>query len=136
MMPFDPAAAPTPSVEASPRSGRAPERTGRTRGRRGGGEPRPAPEAAAAPAETAAPPRAGEPARQHERAPRERQDRGHERGSRARSDRPPERPAPDRAQPDRRPHGRDRDDGDDGVVGFGRDVPAFLSKPPPARSDD
>jgi hypothetical protein len=43
-----------------------------------------------------------------------------------------ERP-PRRDDPRRR---RDREEGDD-VVGFGRDVPAFLAKPPgPRRSDD
>ena len=152
MAPFDPATAPppAPASEAAPRperaarterserperterAERAPERTGRTRGRRGGSEPRPEPEAGhdAAPAPTAAPAVAREP----ERAPRER-----ERPERERNDRN----RPPRAQPDRQPdrargeRGRhDRDDGDDGVVGFGHDVPAFLAKPPPPRSED
>jgi superfamily II DNA/RNA helicase len=138
MTPFDPTAAPSPQTETTPRAERPPGRTGRTRGRRGGGEDRTTRDAAApSPAEAAAPPAAREPARQAqqqpERPPRERPDRerGHERGPRART----ERAQPDRPAPERQPRGRDRDDGDDGVVGFGRDVPAFLSKPPP-RSDD
>jgi hypothetical protein len=56
-----------------------------------------------------------------------------------------ERAAPERSadrssrneRSDRGRGGRDRDhDGDENVVGFGRDVPAFLSKAPPVRSDD
>ena len=152
MTPFDPASAPAPASEPAARSERPPERTGRTRGRRGGREPRP--EAATPAAETATPAEAREPADQQERAPRGRPERGRggDRGGRPVSDRPQpeharqersaqERPAPDRAQsdraqPDRRPRGGDRDEGDDGVVGFGRDVPAFLSRPPPPRSED
>ena len=127
------------------REERPPGRTGRTRGRRGGSE-RPAPEAApaAAPAETAAREpvleRAPEPARE----PRERQDRNRGRGGdrdrgqqAGQQDRPRQDRGPDRSQDrgsERRP--RDQDDGDNGVVGFGRDVPAFLSKPPPPRSED
>ena len=141
-----PARAPRPEREASPvqegrpeseaRAERAPERTGRTRGRRGGGEPRPAPTDEAAPVQATQP----APAREPDRAPQERNDRN--RGGR--SDR--DRPQPDRQRQDRGPdrgsdrggerNPRDRDDGDDGVVGFGRDVPAFLSKPPPPRADD
>jgi superfamily II DNA/RNA helicase len=156
MAPFDPSTAPEPAAKAAPRPERAPraepaerserserppERTGRTRGRRGGGEPRPVQDAA--PAEAAAPAPVREPDRPQRDRP-ERAERGsdrgggrgqdRERGPRGGQDRPAQdRPAQDR-QPDRRP--RDRDDADDGVVGFGRDVPAFLSKPPPPRSDD
>ena len=141
MAPFDPEAAPPPAAEPAPRAERAPERTGRTRGRRrGGAEARSAQDAAAAaPAapETAAPASAREPERPAPERDRPRQPRS-EGGQH-------DRPRPDRAQPDRRPReanragdrdrGRDRDDGDDGVVGFGRDVPAFLSRPPPPRSE-
>jgi superfamily II DNA/RNA helicase len=143
MAPFDPATAPPAAAKPGPRAERPeraeraerterpPERTGRTRGRRGGGEPRPAQESAvsATPVETAAP----APAREPERPSRDRPQRS--RGPRPDRDRPlPDRPRQERAQPDRRP--RDGDDGDDGVVGFGRDVPAFLSRPPPPRSED
>jgi superfamily II DNA/RNA helicase len=138
MAPFDPTTAPPPAAEAAPRPERAerpPERTGRTRGRRGGSEPRPAPEAAPAAAEAAAP----APTREPERPSRDRPDRSRPPRSqpeRAQQDRPrQDRPRQDRAAPER--HQRNRDDGDDdGVVGFGRDVPAFLSKPPPPRSED
>jgi superfamily II DNA/RNA helicase len=138
MAPFDPATAPPPAAEAAPRperTERPPERTGRTRGRRGGSEPRPAPEAAPAPVEAAAPAPAREPERpSRDRPDRDRQDRN--RPPRAQQDRArQDRPRQDRAAPER--HQRSRDDGDDdGVVGFGRDVPAFLSKPPPPRSED
>jgi len=137
MAPFDPSTAPPPSAEAAPRPERAerpPERSGRTRGRRGGGEPRPAPEAPApVEAEARAPaPEPEGPAR--ERPERHRGPRGDRDRSRGRPQ--PEGPREERHQPDRRPRGRERDDGDDGVVGFGRDVPAFLSRPPPPRSDD
>jgi len=141
MTPFDPTTAPPPSADAAPRAERPPERTGRTRGRRGGGgDARPAPEPQAAPA--TAPSEAAAPAREPAAREPERAPRGPDRGPRARQDRPErgpdrskDRPArPERAPPERRP--RDRDDGDDGVVGFGRDVPAFLSRPPPPRSDD
>jgi superfamily II DNA/RNA helicase len=121
MAPFDPATAPA-AAEAAPRperTERPPERTGRTRGRRGGSEARPAPQPAPAPVEAAAAPAPERPSR--------------DRPDRSSGGRPP-RPPQDRAPPEARR--RDRDDGDDGVVGFGRDVPAFLSKPPPPRSDD
>jgi superfamily II DNA/RNA helicase len=120
MAPFDPATAP-PAAEAAPRPERVerpPERTGRTRGRRGGSEPPPAPQPATRPAEAAAP--------APERPSGDRPDRS--------GGRPPPRAPQDRAPPEARR--RDRDDGDDGVVGFGRDVPAFLSRPPPPRSED
>ena len=173
MAPFDPASAPVAAAETAPRAERAsrperaprgepagrgerpPERTGRTRGRRGGGEPRPAPETSPAPEASPGPPEATAPAREPERPQRDRpaQDRpergrDRNRGPRGGQDRPSQdRPVQDR-QPqdrqaqDRRPRDRDvpdrdahdRDRGDDGVVGFGQDVPAFLSKPPPPRS--
>jgi superfamily II DNA/RNA helicase len=138
MAPFDPATAPPSAAEAAPRPERAerpPERTGRTRGRRGGSEPRPAPDAAPAPVEAAAPAPVREPERpSRDRPDRDRQDRP--RPQRAQQERAPQdRPRQDRAAPER--HQRNRDDGDDdGVVGFGRDVPAFLSRPPPPRSED
>jgi superfamily II DNA/RNA helicase len=119
MAPFDPATAPA-AAEAAPRperTERPPERTGRTRGRRGGSEPRPAPQPALPPVVAAGP--------APERSSRDRPDRS--------GGRPP-RPPQDRPAPEARR--RDRDHGDDGVVGFGRDVPAFLSKPPPPRSED
>ncbi len=140
MAPFDPDAAPVEAAEASPRlerSERPAERKGRTRGRRS--EPRSiedAVPAVAEPIEAAAPVQAREP----ERPARDRPEHGHERGHererspRADRDRPQsDRPRQDRPQPDRRP--RERDEGDDNVVGFGRDVPAFLSKPPPRSQD-
>ena len=117
MAPFDPATAP-PAAEAAPRperTERPPERTGRTRGRRGASEPRPAAQPAPPSVEAAAP--------APERPSRDRPERSS-------SGRPP------RPQPPSDARRRDRDDGDDGVVGFGRDVPAFLSKPPPPRSED
>jgi superfamily II DNA/RNA helicase len=143
MAPFDPATAPPPATETAPspaRAERPPERTGRTRGRRGGSEPRPAPEAAPAPVEAAAPTPAHEPERpSRDRPDRDRQDRSRPpRGQQERAQ--PERARQDRPRQDRAAserHQRSRDDGDDdGVVGFGRDVPAFLSKPPPPRSED
>ena len=148
MEPFDPANAAAPAAETAPRPQRAarsepnerderpPERTGRTRGRRGGGESRPAPDAPAAPApaEAAAPAPAREPDRLQRDRP-ERHDRN--RGPRAPQERPAEGRQSQERQAERRPsRDRDRDDGDDGVVGFGRDVPAFLSKPPPPRAKD
>ncbi len=161
MTPFDPATAPAPEEAAArpERTERPPERSGRTRGRRGGGEPRPAPDAATVePAQAvdqaAAPQPASEPQPQAERPSRDRPDR--DRGPRNRDDRPEaDRPQPDRQRAEggrdrdrgrndrgRNDRGNDRggdrgrDEGDDGVVGFGRDVPAFLSRPPPPRSED
>ncbi|HLZ76402.1 DEAD/DEAH box helicase [Phenylobacterium sp.] len=144
MTPFDPTTAPTPSDDAAPKPERS-ERGGRGRGRGRRGEERPATDAAApahldaAPIEAAAPAPAREPQPQPERAPRERQER--DRGPRARDDRPQRTEGGrDRGRQERggerNDRGRDRDDGDDGVVGFGRDVPAFLSRPPPPRSED
>ncbi|HEY2358693.1 MAG TPA: DEAD/DEAH box helicase [Phenylobacterium sp.] len=145
MAPFDPATAPS-AAEAAPRperTERPPERTGRTRGRRGGSD---APSTPAPAAEAVAPPptrEADQPARERperSRSARSGQDRGaQERGGRdrARPDRGDDtRSRQDRPAPERQPAGRNRDDADDGVVGFGRDVPAFLSRPPPPRSDD
>jgi superfamily II DNA/RNA helicase len=159
MAPFDPANAPPPAADSAPRperaarperterperndrperterAERAPERTGRTRGRRGGSEARPESDAGHEAAPVSTPAAAPAVAREPERAPRER-----ERPERERNDR---NSRPPRAQPERQPdrargeRGRhDRDDGDDGVVGFGHDVPAFLAKPPPPRSED
>jgi superfamily II DNA/RNA helicase len=136
--PFDP----TAEVVAAPEAPR-PERPARSRGRRGGSE-RPAPVQAAPDPMTAAAVVHEEP-----RPPRDRPERRPERdrpprqhAERPRAEHPPrdnagrDRPDRDRPDRDRGRHSRDRDDGDDGVVGFGHDVPAFLAKPPPARSDD
>jgi hypothetical protein len=109
----EPRLAPEPRPE---REGRGP----RSRGRRGGGE---------RPAEPTVQPEAPLPAAEvrEPRPERERQPR-------------PAAERADRSRPPRdqtRDRGRDRDhDGDDGVVGFGRDIPAFLTKAPPVRSDD
>jgi len=128
MEPFDPAKAPAEPAEArAPRPEREPradreDRPERDRGRsrRGRGERRPD----AAAAEVAAPqPRPDREPREH-REPRE-----------ARDHREPRRNDRDRGQ--RRDGGADRADQgerDDNVKGFGRDVPAFLARPP--RNDD
>jgi len=150
MAPFDPSAAPpAPSpADAGPGLTQRPrERTGRSRGRRGHSDAAPSVESAPATqtrtqeARTQeARPQEPEPtaaAAREPRAPRERPEHGREAAeasNRSAPDRPPrDRPRQDRGQPERRP--RDRDDTDDGVRGFGRDVPAFLSRPPP-RTDD
>ena len=147
MAPFDPATVPA-ADEAAPRPERAerpPARTGRTRGRRGASDAASAPEPTAADAVAPAPTReADQPTRERperNRTARSGQDRGgaQDRGGRdrARQDRGDDtRSRQDRPAPERQPGGRGRDDADDGVVGFGRDVPAFLSRPPPPRSDD
>ncbi|MGZ3375483.1 MAG: helicase-related protein, partial [Phenylobacterium sp.] len=153
MQPFDPSTAPPSAPEDTAPKPERPERGergGRGRGRGRRGEERSASEAAPAapaPIEAAAPAR--EPAPQPERAPRDRDDRDRpDRGPRARDDRPQradgghDRGRPDRGgdrdrggERQRNERGRDRDD-NDGVVGFGSDVPAFLSRPPPPRSED
>jgi superfamily II DNA/RNA helicase len=127
--PFDPTAEVVATAEA-PR----PERPARSRGRRGGSEPRPAPAETAAP-EAAAP----APTREEARPPRgERPERRPERDRGPRTQRAERAPRdePRREHPDRSRAPRDRDADDDGVVGFGHDVPAFLAKRPPVRSDD
>ncbi|THD62867.1 DEAD/DEAH box helicase [Phenylobacterium sp.] len=121
MEPFDPAAAPQPAAEAAPRPQRAerPERSERRpRGRRD--EPRPEASEAPAPVE----------ARETERPAREPAHRERERPERDR----PDRNRPDRGRSEASRRDNDRDGGDDGVVGFGRDVPAFLSRPPRSES--
>ena len=151
MAPFDPTTAPPQAAEAAPRperTARPPERTGRTRGRRGGSEPQKAPDAAPAPVAVEA---AATPVRDQERSPREHSERDRperdrserdrnerNRGPRVAQDRPPQDRRPERGPEQGRSQTprHDRDDGDDGVVGFGRDVPAFLAKPPPPRSED
>jgi len=128
MTPFDPTTAPPPEP-AAPRAER-PERGGRTRSRRGRSEDRPVAETAApAPAEA----RPAPPPREPER-PRERPER--ERPQRAAQDRGPSPERNRRDRPEQRSDHRPDNDRDDGVVGFGRDVPAFLSRPPPPRSED
>ncbi len=116
MEPFEADSAPPAARTAAPHAEpakEAPERKGRDRGRRS--EPRRAAEVPA----VASPPLEPTP------APPSREPEHHSK-ARTQPDRPLRR---ERAAPEHRP--RDRDDGDDGVVGFGRDVPAFLSKPPP-----
>jgi superfamily II DNA/RNA helicase len=164
MQPFDPSTAPPPGAEAQARperTERPPERSGRSRGRRGGAESRPEPQALAE-AAAPAPSRERQEPERPERERSERGGRGRDRGRRDQGEHPSqersqaERPQAERSQPERhradrpdrdRPdrgrndRGRerdahDRDGGDDGVVGFGRDVPAFLSRPPPPRSED
>ena len=120
MTPFDPATAPAPSPDGAPAAER-PARPRRERGRRSAA-PDAAPEEAVAPT----PVRDAPPRREPER-PRERPERARAAPERQ-ADRPPERA---RGGRDRRDH----DEADDGVVGFGRDVPAFLSRPPPPRSE-
>jgi superfamily II DNA/RNA helicase len=135
--PFDP----TAEVVTTPDAPR-PERPARSRSRRGGSERPAAAQAASNPmTEAAAMPA---PVREEPRPPRDRPERRPERdrpprqqAERPQADRlPRDNPQGDRHDRDRGRHSRDRDDGDDGVVGFGHDVPAFLAKPPPARSDD
>jgi superfamily II DNA/RNA helicase len=138
--PFDPTAAaadPGPgeaATETPPRPERT-ERSGRSRGRRGGGD-RPAEVSEAAPAATAPVREAQPPRERQERRPERSPER--ERAPRQSAERPPhERPERDRNDRQRGGRERERDlDVDDGVVGFGHDVPAFLSKAPPPRIDD
>jgi superfamily II DNA/RNA helicase len=129
--PFDPTAEVVTAPDAPSRPERG-ERPARSRGRRGGSEPRPA--AVEAPVAEAAP----APVREEARPPRERPERrpDRDRGPRPQQAERAPRDEPRRDRPDRNRALRDRDDGDDGVVGFGHDVPAFLAKRPPARSDD
>ena len=159
MAPFDPATAPPPEPAPEPRvqSDAPPRERSRSRGRgRGGSEARstaqPETTQEAAPvAEVATPaPSPRQPERERQPRPqaeqqpssRDRPERGRpERGrreGRAEHGRP-DQARQDQGRPDqgRRDQGRqDRVEADDGVVGFGHDVPAFLSKPPPARSED
>jgi superfamily II DNA/RNA helicase len=145
MTPFDPATAPAhspaPALDDSPRAERPARRERSGRNRRGEPRPEAALEAAVAEAVSSAPAPAREPPpRREPERPRERPERSRaapERQPERQAERQPERQAerqPDRSRGDR--GRRDRDEGDDGVVGFGRDVPAFLSRPPPPRSDD
>ncbi len=137
MAPFDPDAIPLEPTEASLRPDRADhpaERKGRTRGR--SGEPRPIEDASAVlvkPVEAAG----SASTREQERPARDQHERGPERERSRRPERdrtPQDRPRQERSQP--APRARDRDDADEAVVGFGRDIPAFLSKPPSQRSQD
>jgi superfamily II DNA/RNA helicase len=125
------AEAPAPA-EAAPSSRRAPRREAERSEHR-------EPERAREPRREA---RGERPERAPRPAPQDRptSDQGRDRGAdRDRSrDRGPER-SPERGQErgrDRdRDRGRDRDDGDR-VVGFGSDVPAFLTRAPPPRTED
>jgi superfamily II DNA/RNA helicase len=143
--PFDPSAEVIASPEAPPRAERLErsERPARSRGRRGGGEPRPeatepagdvvgTASAAPAPAHDEVRPSRDRPERRPERdrGPRPQQAERPQ-GERPTRDSAGGRDRPERSR-DRQP--RERDDGDDGVVGFGHDVPAFLAKPPSPRS--
>ena len=130
--PFNPSAEVVPPAPAAD-SGERAERSPRSRGRRGGSERRPEAEATPTPTQAEAPAResAAEPERparterrpERDRAPAQQADRSQR-----------DRPSRDRSERSR--GGRERDEGgDDGVVGFGQDVPAFLAKPPPARSE-
>jgi superfamily II DNA/RNA helicase len=111
------AAAPAPIAEAAVPAPQPPARPRRERTAQA--EPAPQQPRSARPERTEQPERNERPAR----AEPERADR-------------PERTerAPRNDRPERNPR-RDRDDGD-GVVGFGRDVPAFLVRPPPPRESD
>jgi superfamily II DNA/RNA helicase len=131
MAPFDPATAPEPSA-APPQNAPTPERSRERSGRGRRGEPRADAAPQAAPAEAAAPAPVREPA-----PPRREPERQRERPERSRAapERQPER-RPDPPRGERGHRDRDREEADDGVVGFGRDVPAFLSRPPPPRSED
>ncbi len=129
--PFNPAAEVVAEPDAPrPERGERPARS--SRGRRGGSESRPAPvETATADVVAAPAPEAPRPARER---PERRPER--DRGPRPQHAERAPRDEPRRERPDRNRPSRDRDGDDDGVVGFGHDVPAFLAKPPPARSDD
>jgi superfamily II DNA/RNA helicase len=126
------------------RGGRDRGRGDRDRGRRGDRPPREArreaPAEAAAPApepvREAEPPRHREPRR--ERPERDERPERPERRERAERSERPERAA--RPQPERSerpaPRGRRERDDDGHVVGFGSDVPAFLTRAPGPRRDD
>ncbi len=105
-----------------------PERAPRAEGGRGRGR-RDENQAEAAASET--PARAERHRPEPDRPERDRHERDrHERDRSERDHREPRRDEPRRSQ-----GRRDRDDADDSVVGFGRDIPAFLSRPPPPRSE-
>jgi len=124
MEPFDPEATPA-DVGARPgrtsRSGETSEPIGKGRGRRSKPAPRSEPQSSAPPAPARPTPVRASPAREPEPRPRPPTAAG-----------PPERQA--RELSGHRP--REREEGDDSIVGFGRDVPAFLlSKPAPRPRD-
>ena len=146
------------NIKDEPREGRGRERGGRERGGRSGGrggergggrgerprrEPRPhveaqAPQPRPAP-EPAPPPPQAAPAEPRARAAEPETEAPRSRERRPRPERPLPPPPVQAERPPRRDdrRRRDPDEGGDGVVGFGSDVPAFLAKPPaPRRSDD
>jgi superfamily II DNA/RNA helicase len=147
------------SIKDEPRAGGRERSGGRDRGGRagaGGGErpprgerPRREPRAqveAEAPQAAPAPAPPSEPIAERAPAPPAAEARSETPRGRERRPPRPERPLPPPPVQAERPprhddrrRGRDRDDNEDrdGVVGFGSDVPAFLSRPPgPRRSDD
>ena len=149
MAPFDPATAPPPEPAPEARAAqpdRPPRERSRARGRgRGGSEPRSVtqpeamPEASTREALATPEPAPRPPERERRPQPHGEQPPPRDRPERGRREGRPERDRSDPGRPDqaRRDQGRqDRGEADDGVVGFGHDVPAFLSKPPPARSED
>jgi superfamily II DNA/RNA helicase len=109
-------AAQQPPAEPSPRARRRPE---------------PAPAPAAAEAATP-PPRERERPVERLRSDRERSRVEREGGERER----PHRERPERARPERARADRGQQEDGDNVVGFGRDIPAFLTRAPAPRDDD
>ncbi|MFL5295045.1 MAG: DEAD/DEAH box helicase [Phenylobacterium sp.] len=155
MQPFDPSQAPQPAAEAAPRPEHNPandpareqgrESEGdrgrgrsRSRGRRGERSAAEAAPAAAPEPHAERPEQSERPEPRRESRPEQNREQPQRQAERDRPDRNRSERGPDRGAERGHERGRERgrparDDGDDGVVGFGRDVPAFLSKPP--RSD-
>ena len=136
MTPFDPSAPPPPEAERTveARPAREPRRGRGRRGQDAGEAPsvaESAPASAPAPAPLREPPvaREPEPAREPRRERPERAARSE------RNDRAPERDDR-RGRGGERERERDHDRDGDRVVGFGRDVPAFLSRPTPPAAED
>ena len=126
---MEPITAPEPGAERPPRAEQPERRERAPRSRRETEAP-----AEARPAQE---PRAEREPRQRDR---QRSESRPESGAEPRREPRPE-PRAERERPQReltrRPEARrDRDDGDHGVVGFGADLPAFLARPIPPRSDD
>jgi superfamily II DNA/RNA helicase len=132
-----------PGRDSRSRSGSR-ERPGRERSGRGErherAEPRGTAEAQSSPPEAPAPVEPA-PAAPHREEPRREEPRRDQprRAERQRDERPRERPEPQRREQPAERHGSDRDEGGR-VVGFGNDVPAFLTraapKLAPASSED
>ena len=140
--PFDPATAPPPEPVAAPVDAVHADRPARTRGRgRRGGSADTGPAAYGEHATEA--PVAAQPMAEVRRAPDPEPPRERPAPQRAsaprtdRNDRNDRRRDPPQARDGRGRDVRDRDDENDGVVGFGRDVPAFLTRAvPPPRAED